>query len=525
MQQRSKRVSIQARILAVVGVIALGVAVLIVVSVTAVKDRMMLERELAMQHIVEVALGVAEGYVAQEQSGELTREAAQALAAQQIGSLRYQEDGYFWINDEHPVMVVHPMQPELDGTDLSGITDTDGTAIFIEFVETVQADGAGFVAYNWPKPGSENPAPKISYVAGVPEWGWVLGSGVYVDDLDAAAAAEALRLAAWGLAVLILVAGAAWFVGRSIVKGVNSASEVLEAGDLETRLPEHRGGAELERLAVALNATLDRSEEVARDVRAAIDDLDTAASSLTTNSEAMTRDARATSERVDSVSTAAGSVGASIEAIAAATGQMGSSIREISENAQDVARMAAEAVDASETTTATVVELGVSSEEIGSVVKVITQIAEQTNLLALNATIEAARAGEAGAGFAVVAGEVKDLAQETARATEGISERVQGIQSTVERATEEITRIGAIIKQISDHQATIASAVEEQTATTSEMASNSEVVADGSRQISVSLEAVSTSSHSATEGLLAVNAAAEALAATSRRLRAAVSSS
>ncbi len=525
MKHRSNRVSIQARILAIVGVIALGVAALIAAGATAVKDRMMLERELAMQHIVEVALGVVEGYVAQEQAGELTREAAQARAAQQIGSLRFQDDGYFWINDEGPVMVVHPIQPDLDGTDLSGIIDTDGTAIFVEFVETVQAEGAGFVAYNWPKPGSDDPAPKISYVAGIPEWGWVLGSGVYVDDLEAAAAAEAWRLVGWGLAVLVLVAGTAWVVGRSIVRGVDSASKVLESGDVATRLPENVGGAELERLAVALNGTLERSASVAQHVRAAIDELDTAASSLAINSEAMTRDARATNERVDSVSVAAGSVGASIEAIAAATGQMGGSIREISENAQDVAAMAAEAVEASRATTETVVELGTSSEEIGSVVKVITQIAEQTNLLALNATIEAARAGEAGAGFAVVAGEVKDLAQETARATEGISERVQGIQSTVERASEEITRIGAIIKKISDHQSTIASAVEEQTATTTEMATNSEVVADGSRQISVSLEAVSTSSQSATQGLTEVNAAAEALAETSRRLRAAVSSS
>lgn len=448
---------------------------------------------------------------------------AQSFAAAKIGALRYSDDHYFWINDETPTMVVHPIQPELDGTDLSGITDTDGTAIFVEFVEKMRQDGAGFVSYNWPKPGSEEAAPKISYVAGVPEWGWVIGSGIYVDDVDDAVAAEAWRLSQWGLAFLVLVAGAAWLVGRSIVRGVDSASAMLESGDVATRLPEDVGGAELERLAVALNATLDRSEAVARDVRAAIVDLDTAASSLATNSEAMTRDARATNERVASVSAAAGSVGASIEATAAATGQMGSSIREISENAQDVARMAAEAVDASEATTATVVELGTSSEEIGSVVKVITQIAAQTNLLALNATIEAARAGEAGAGFPVVAGEVKDLAQETARATEGISDRVQGIQATVERASEEITRIGAIIKQISDHQSTIASAVEEQTATTSEMATNSEVVADGSRQISLSLDAVSTSSQSATEGLLEVNAAAEALADTSRRLRAAVS--
>ncbi|WP_062388856.1 methyl-accepting chemotaxis protein [Demequina iriomotensis] len=517
-----KGLSIQARILAIVAMIAVGMVMLITLGSVTIENRMLSERQDATQQVVELAVQIVDSYVGEEQAGNLPREKAQELAAAKLRDLRYSEDDYFWINDETPTMIMHPVKPELDGTDVSGITDTDGTAIFVEFVDLVQADGAGFVDYNWPKPGQEDPAPKVSYVAGVPEWGWVVGSGIYVDDVESAAIAEATRLAAWGLAILLVVAGLAWLVGRSIVRAIGSATSALASGDLDTRLDTGRGATELERLAVALNGTLDRASAMAAGVRSAVAELDEAASSLAATSEGMSRDSHGATDRTAEVSGAAHEVSTGIDTIASATGQMGSSIAEIAENAQRVAQMAHEAVAVSEATSRTVIELGTSSEEIGSVVKVITQIAEQTNLLALNATIEAARAGEAGAGFAVVAGEVKDLAQETARATGGISERVQGIQATVERASDEITRIGEIIRQISDYQATIAGAVEEQTATTAEMAASAERVAGSSREIASALESVNETTVRTTAGLLEVNAAAEALASTSRRLSSAV---
>ena len=192
------------------------------------------------------------------------------------------------------------------------------------------------------------------------------------------------------------------------------------------------------------------------------------------------------------VASAAGQVSTNVQTVSAGSEQMGSSIREIAQNATEVARVAAQAVTAADATTATVAKLGESSLEIASVVKVITSIAEQTNLLALNATIEAARAGEAGKGFAVVANEVKELAQETAKATQDITERVQAIQTDTEGAVRAIGEISSIIGLINDSQSTIAAAVEEQTATTTEMNRNVSEAAVSAARIAENIDAVAT---------------------------------
>jgi len=202
---------------------------------------------------------------------------------------------------------------------------------------------------------------------------------------------------------------------------------------------------------------------------------------------------------------------------------MSSSIDEIARNTNDGAAVAAEAVQAAQSTTDLMSQLGDSSAQIGTVVKVISSIAEQTNLLALNATIEAARAGDAGKGFAVVAGEVKDLAQETARATENISRQIETIQTDTQRAVTAIGKISTIIQRINDYQLTIASAVEEQTATTNEMNRNVSLAADGSSAIAGNIASVAASAERTMRRASENQRAAAELARLSAELKSVVS--
>jgi methyl-accepting chemotaxis protein len=233
---------------------------------------------------------------------------------------------------------------------------------------------------------------------------------------------------------------------------------------------------------------------------------------LTAVSQQMSANAEETATQAKVVTNLSGDVSRNLQTVAASTEEMTASIREIAKNASDAARVASQAVRAAQSTNTTVAKLGESSADIGKVIKVITSIAQQTNLLALNATIEAARAGEAGKGFAVVANEVKEPAKATAKATEDISQKIETIQSDTRGAVEAISQIGAIITQISDIQTTIASAVEEQTATTNEMNRNIVAAARGSAEISGNVQGVAQAATETTTSAADTDRAAGELA-------------
>lgn len=237
-----------------------------------------------------------------------------------------------------------------------------------------------------------------------------------------------------------------------------------------------------------------------------------AAEELTSVAQQMSANSEETSTQASVVSAASEQVHANVQAVAAAVEQMTASIGEIAKNASESARVATTAVKVAENTTSTVSRLGEASAEIGQVIKVITSIAQQTNLLALNATIEAARAGEAGKGFAVVANEVKELAKETARATEDISQKIEAIQQSTRGAVEAISQVSSIIAQINDISSTIASAVEQQTATTGEIARSISEAARGSAEIAQNITAVASAARSTSEGAMNTQRAGEQLA-------------
>ena len=313
---------------------------------------------------------------------------------------------------------------------------------------------------------------------------------------------------------LLLAVGLALLVASSVTRPVRRIQETLEqvaAGDLRVRVAA-TGTDELGRVAAALDRSLDAITGVLRVASDSARRLAESSGQLSTTADAMSQDARVAAEQAATVLDGATGVTASVDTVAAGSSQMRSAINEISSNAQQASRVAGQAVGVAEQTTQMVGKLGASSEEIASVVKLITAIAEQTNLLALNATIEAARAGEAGKGFAVVASEVKELAQETARATETIAQRVESIRSDTAGAVEAIGAISTVIGEINDFQVTIAAAVEEQTATTDEMSRSVSEAAGGSRDISTAIAGLAEGTRTSTARVAAAQTASADLA-------------
>ena len=449
-----QRRSLNVKLGVMVGVALLPAVFLATLQLTLTRGIHMDAREAVVQSQTEAQLSLLSHYRSLEADGVLDRAAAQQQASAAIAAVRYGEDDYFWIQDEALRMVMHPTNPDLDGEDVSGMEDPAGLRLFLAFDEVVAADGGGFVEYLWPRPGESEPIPKVSYVTAFEDWGWIIGTGIYVDDVDAAVRSERLRLLVTALLGLGLAGGVSFLIARPV------------------------------------NAALRRSAS----------QVDQAAGEVAAVSSQVGANAEETAAQANVVAAAGEQVSSNVQTVATAVEELSASVREIAQSSSEASEVASRAVVTAQDTNGKVERLGVSSAEIGQVIEVITSIAEQTNLLALNATIEAARAGEAGKGFAVVANEVKELAKQTATATEEISSKIAAIQGDSGEAVTAIGEIGEVIERIADMQTTIASAVEEQTATTNEIARSVNEAAAGSSQIAENITSVASAAEDTSKG-------------------------
>ena len=421
-------------------------------------------RKATTRTVVESAHSVVEHHYRLARSGAVSEDEARRQAIAALRALRYGDKDYVWINDLRPYVVMHPVKPELDGKDAGGIRDPLGKPLFQRFVDVVKATGAGYVDYLWPKPGFDEPVRKVSYVKGFAPWGWVIGSGLYVDDIDRAFRADvakALGLAAFAIALFTVVAMA---IGRGITRRLRHAVEIartVSAGDLTTQITvdtRDETGQLLEALR-DMNASLAR---IVAEVRVGTGAIGTASHEIALGNADL-------SSRTEQQAS-------SLEETASSMEELTSTVKQNADNARQANQLAAGASEVAVKGGAVVGEvvhtmtsINESSKKIADIIGVIDGIAFQTNILALNAAVEAARAGEQGRGFAVVAAEVRSLAQRSAAAAKEIKQLITASVTQVDDGTRLVSEAGrtmdeivAAVQRVADIMAEISAASQEQ---------------------------------------------------------------
>lgn len=355
-----------------------------------------------------------------------------------VGAARYAGSEYFFIIDRDLNMVMHPFKTALNGTSVANSNDPDGVYLFREMKKAVQGGSVGFVEYKWPRPGSSKPIPKLSAVVSVSGTNWILGSGVYIDDISSLLFARALKIMSYAFVWLLIMGGCTVYFTRAIntpIRRVEHCMERLSEGDLSGECASS-GTLEFDNLSLSINSMRKRIGAMISYIHADSEGLLMQSNKLDDATREVRNGSKRQHEELDQLSVAMTEMVQTIHVMANIARDASQNMGEVTDAAKDgersmdlVQERIYQVLEQLESAAASILQMNTSAEQISNVAEVIASISEQTNLLALNAAIEAARAGESGRGFAVVADEVRTLAQRTGVATNEIKEVIDAITS------------------------------------------------------------------------------------------------
>jgi methyl-accepting chemotaxis protein len=541
---------ISSKLFLMVALSVLGIAAVAGVGLSALWSNLIEDRKGKVQDVVLLARQAIEvNYQASQKAGlseAETLERGKAL----LRTLRFGKDDYIYAFNSQGVLQVNP-NPKVEGKNLYDTADSDGV-YFIRDQIALAANGGGVLRYRFPRAGGGDPVPKMSYVVEFKPYGWIVGAGIYIDDVYAIFWAQTLQVGMLVGLALLLMGGMFFLLGRSIVNPINAmtaAMRKIAGGETSTAIPAQERHDEVGAMAQSVQVFKDNMIEATRlrgeqdvlkaqadaerklllrrmaddfesGVRASLDTLAGAATEMQATSKSMSATAGEASHQATTVAVVAEQASANVQTVAAATEELSSSVSEIGRQVTESTQIAGQAVAEANRTNVTVQGLSAAAQKIGDVVKLISDIASQTNLLALNATIEAARAGEAGRGFAVVANEVKSLASQTAKATDEISAQVSAMQGATADAVQAIESIGRTIGAINEIASAISVAVEQQGAATREIARSVQEAAQGTGQVSSNISGVNQSADKTGAAANKVLSSAEQLSGQASTLRA-----
>ena len=522
------RLRIRTKLASMVALSAVSVCVIIAVSASLSKQRMLEDRIAKLRTAVDLMYGMAQTLQDEVAAGKMTLAEAQAQFRLRGSKMTFDNgQGYGIGYNPDTSLLLNSGNPHLQGK-ITGATDSNGVLISTAIMGAGHLKPEGsMTSYLYTRPGETVPIPKMAFARNFAPWDVTISFGVYVDDLDTDVAALLRHLGVIGAGVVAMMALLSWMIARDILGGLDRQRlrmQRIAGGSLDQAVEETERGDEIGRMAETLEmlrqtamtartlearqvAAKEQGEHEKREALIALADrfdasvgrlvgmMASGSTALETTAQSMTGTAERTNQQATVVSSAAAEASARVQTVATAAEELSTSISEISRQVAQSATIAGRAVDSARRTDTIVRALADGAHQIEHVAELISSIAGQTNLLALNATIEAARAGEAGRGFAVVAAEVKSLASQTAEATKEIGTRITQIQSATKEAVEAIQGITATIEEVSAIATTIGSAIEEQGAATAEIARNVTQTAQATQEVTTNIGGVSNAAN------------------------------